>query len=75
MRVKIKIFGSLQQYTKNKEMIFDIAEGKSIVAIKKFVGIPENIPVGIVVNGKLANENDVAKNNDEILFIMLIGGG
>lgn len=75
MRVKTKIFGSLQQYTKNKEMIFDIAEGKSIAAIKKIVGIPENVPAGIVVNGKLANENDIVKNNDEILFIMLVGGG
>lgn len=75
MLVKIKTLGSLEKFNKKNLSRLDVPEQTSIRELKSIIGIPENYPGNYVVNEKLVDLDYIVKPDDEIRFIMIIGGG
>ena len=78
-KIKIKLYGNLRHYTSDKEKIhyIDIKESEKIpiAEIMQEIGIPQNEINIIFKNSNKVDIDEVAKKEDVIEILPVVGGG
>jgi sulfur carrier protein ThiS len=77
MRIKVKTYAELQQYSpqKGEEFTLEIQEGLTIRSLMEHLGMPEHRVMFILHNGQKAKETERLANGDQVFFYPVIGGG
>lgn len=76
MKVKIKLTGLLAASVGFKEKIIELPEGSTIADTMIFLKLPvSGTWTRSSINGKLKNKSYVLKEDDELLFFPVGGGG
>lgn len=77
MNIEVKLFPTLQKYSKIKSRNFSyqIKKGTTVSEFLKELGIPEEVAKIIIVNGQRVEKNFVLKNGDRLSIFPLIAGG
>jgi molybdopterin synthase sulfur carrier subunit len=77
MRVRVKTYAELQQYSPHKGEAFalEIPEGSTIRSLMERLEMPEHRVMFILRNGKKVKETERLKDGDEVFFYPIIGGG
>jgi len=75
MIVNVRAIGILKKYMSKEESQFEIEKVTSLRDLKRIIGIPQNLPIGFIVNGLAVEQDYKFKDKDSITFVMLVGGG
>ncbi|MBA7556329.1 hypothetical protein ES705_49031 [subsurface metagenome] len=68
MIVNMRAIGILKKYMSEEESQIEIKKGTSLRDLKKIIGMPQNLPIGFVVNGLAVGQDYQIKHNDAIVF-------
>jgi len=74
MKVKIKLFASLQKFGSRVQEL-DFPEGTILEDLLVELDLPEGIPLLKIVNGKHADTQQIIKDGDEVALFPPIAGG
>lgn len=78
MYVSVELFAFLEKYypddKKGSKKIL-LAEESTIAILIKKLGIPDNLPLLILVNGQQSDKTSILKDNDDIFMFLPVEGG
>jgi sulfur carrier protein ThiS len=79
MKVELCLYASLSSFlpenTRGNSCITEIGEGMTVRQLLAEVGLPENLPKLIFLNGLHAKYDDVLKSGDRLAVFPPIAGG
>ncbi len=77
MRVHVKLFANLQEYSPNKSPNFSttLEEGATVEDLLKKLAIPPELPHLTLINGMHVRENQTLKDDDTVSMFPPIAGG
>ena len=77
MKIKVESFAMYRKYTEKLKgnKIIEVADGTTPRDIFEFLGVPENMPKIILVNGRPQPENYILKDGDHLVFFPPLEGG
>ncbi len=77
MKIKVESFAMYRKYTENLEhgKIVEIPNGATPRDVFKLLGVPEEKPKIILVNGRPQKEDCILKHGDHLVFFPPLEGG
>ena len=79
MMVHVALYAGLSRYlptgAQNRETAIDVPEGATALGVKRLLGMPDDLPSILVVNGRQATHETVLREGETLsLFPPLAGG-
>jgi sulfur carrier protein ThiS len=80
MKIQIALYATLSQYlppeAQNRKATIEVREGATVRDVLSQLGIPQDLPNILLVNGRQAPEETVLKDGEVVsVFPPLAGGG
>ncbi len=77
MRVQVKLFAGLRKLAPEGKSPFplDLPEGATVGELLKVLGVPEDKPKILLVNGRHAGNDQALRDGDEVSIFPPVAGG
>lgn len=79
MKVEIALYATLSQYlppgAENRKAVIDVSDGATAREIMTRLGIPQDYPNILLVNGKQAHSHAVLKDGETLAIFPPLAGG
>jgi len=79
MKVEIALYATLSQYlppgAENRKAVIDVGDGATAREIMTLLGIPQDYPNILLVNGKQAHPQTVLKDGETLAIFPPLAGG
>ena len=79
MKVEIALYATLSQYlppgAENRKAVIDVGDGATVREIMTQLGIPQDHPNILLVNGKQAHPHTVLKDGETLAVFPPLAGG
>lgn len=79
MKVEVRLFATLARYlpepSKSSSATVQIPEGSTVRQLVRVLGIPDQMPAVILVNGRDATPDQVLKDGDTLTLFPPLAGG
>jgi molybdopterin converting factor small subunit len=75
MFVKVFIKGFLKDYVKNDSITINVDKNTSVKELEKILNLPTDIPRFCSVNQIKVSTDYIVNENDEAMFVPIVGGG
>ena len=79
MKVEIKLFFNFSEFlpsdSENKTALITLEDGTTVQGLINHLGLPEQVPKTVLVNGRNANEQTELKDSDSVAIFPPMAGG
>ncbi len=79
MKIEVKLFFNFAEHlppdAKNKTAVLSLEDGTSVHGLITQLGLPEEIPKSILVNGRRAGDKAILQENDSVAVFPPMAGG
>ncbi len=73
--ITVKVKGALTKYASRHEQAFQLDRSAKVADLEQLLGMPHSIPTIAKVNSKIVTKSYNLQENDEVVFIPIVGGG
>ncbi len=75
MTVSLKLYADLARFAPPDAAAYPVAPGQTVAGIMAALGLPQDRPVSIVLNGRAARPGDPVTDGDRLAFVPPVSGG
>lgn len=77
MKIRVESFATYRDYTRSlpEDKSMDVPEGTSVSQVLALLGVPEDAPKILLVNGRACSPETVLKEGDSLVFFPPLEGG
>jgi sulfur carrier protein ThiS len=79
MKIEVRLFsylcGKIQKNTNRYSMSMEVAEGETCAGLLTALSISQDLPIVILVNGRVQNKDCKLQEGDQVSFLPPLEGG